>query len=74
MVHKYEDSLDETEWVYLPNDGETGVQVSQATRGQRGAASGELQKCLPLVRRHPTQNPDKTQEAGTGGETRGASL
>lgn len=62
------------EWVYLPNDGETGVQVGQTTRGQCGAASGELQKRLPLVRRHPTQNPNKTQEARTGGETRGVSL
>lgn len=34
---------------YLPDDGEAGVQVGQATRGQRGAASGELQEGLPLV-------------------------
>lgn len=38
------------ELVYLPNNGEAGVQVGKATGGQRGAAGGELQERLPLVR------------------------
>lgn len=50
---------------YLPDDGEAGVQVGQASGGQRGAAGGELQERLPLVRRHPAQNSDEALEAGT---------
>lgn len=56
---------------YLPDDGEAGVQVGQASRGQRGAAGGELQECLPLVRRHPAQNSDEALEAGTEGRRAG---
>ena len=55
------------ESVYLPDDGEAGVQVGKATGGQRGAAGGELKEGFSLVRRHPTQNSDEPQEAGTGG-------
>lgn len=51
--------------VHLPDDGEARVQVGEATGGQRGATSGELQERFPLVRRHSTENSDETQEART---------
>lgn len=68
MVRKYAEPIRER--VYLPNNSETGVQVGKATGGQRGAAGGELQERLPLVRRHPAQNPDEAQEPGTVGQSR----
>ena len=42
---------------------EAWVEVGEATRGESGAACGELQEGLPLVGGHPAQHPHKAQKA-----------
>lgn len=49
-------------FAFFANHGETGMEISEAARRQRGTTSGELEKCLPKKNRQKFQVKTKLSD------------